>query len=209
LFHAICENGALVSELPPGCAPHRMRFLDRNRLIAALGMGTLVVEAAARSGARRTATEARDLGRPLMVVPGPVTAESSVGCHRLLREEPTAVLVTCAADVLEMVGRLGLDLAPVPRGEVTPRDELTPELSRVLDAVPVLRAQGPARIAGTAGVPLSEVELALGRLALLDLVEEFRGGWRLAQAARPNRSVKAHRSGDTGQSDTPATSRGA
>jgi len=98
LFAAICDNGLIVSELPPGSAPHRMRFLDRNRLIAALGAGTVVVEAAARSGARRTALEARDLGRALMIVPGPVHAESSVGCHRLLRDVPTSVLVTGAHD---------------------------------------------------------------------------------------------------------------
>jgi DNA processing protein len=191
LFGAITENGLVVSELPPGSAPHRMRFLDRNRLIAALGAGTVVVEAAARSGAHRTAREARDLGRALMVVPGPVTVESSVGCHRLLREEPSAVVVTGARDVLEMVGRMGLDLAPVPQGEITPRDELTPDLARVLDAMPVLRAQGPARIATTAGLPLGEVERAIGRLDLLGLVEEYGGGWRLAKAARPSRSDTA------------------
>jgi DNA processing protein len=203
LFGAIAENGLVVSELPPGSAPHRMRFLDRNRLIAALGAGTVVVEAAARSGAHRTAREARDLGRALMVVPGPVTVESSVGCHRLLREEPTAVVVTGGADVLEMVGRVGVDLAPIPQGEVRPRDELTPDLARVLDAMPVLRAQGPARIATTAGLPLSEVERALGRLDLLGLAEEFSGGWRLAKAAR------IIRSGENGKSDTPAEAEGA
>ena len=203
LFGAICENGAIVSELPPGSAPHRMRFLGRNRLIAALGSGTVVVEAAARSGARRTATEARALGRALMIVPGPVTAESSVGCHRMLREEPTAVLVTRAADVVELVGRVGLDLAPVQQGQVTSRDALTPELARVLDAVPVRRPQGPARVARTAGLPLGDVERALGRLVLIGMVEESGGGWRLASAARPGQS------GETRAPDTPATAEGA
>lgn len=211
LFAAICDNGLIVSELPPGSAPHRMRFLDRNRLIAALGAGTVVVEAAARSGARRTALEARDLGRALMIVPGPVHAESSVGCHRLLRDVPTSVLVTGAADVLEMVGRIGHDLAPVPQGPVTARDELPLELARVLDAVPVVRAQGPARLAATAGLPLGDVERALGRLALLGHVEEHDGGWRLSRAER--RSRPGHhagsRSGATREQDTPATSGGA
>ena len=191
LFAAICDSGAIVSELPPGSAPHRRRFLDRNRLIAALGAGTVVVEAAARSGARRTATEARDLGRPLMVVPGPVTAQTSVGCHRLLREEPTSVVVTTAADVIEMVGRVGFDLAPIPHGETTRRDELTLEMARVLDAVPVVRSQGPARIAGTAGLPLADVELALGRLDLLGFVEEHDGGWRLSADERRRRRAES------------------
>jgi DNA processing protein len=181
LFAAVRESGAVVSELPPGSAPHRMRFLDRNRLIAALGAGTVVVEAASRSGARRTATEARDLGRSLMVVPGPVTATESVGCHRILREEPASVLVTSAADVLEVVGRIGLDLAPVPRAPVHRRDGLSPDVARVLDAVPVLRAQGPARIAATAGLPLQVVERGLGLLQLSGLVEARGAGYRLAR----------------------------
>jgi DNA processing protein len=188
LFEAIAESGLIVSELPPGSAPHRMRFLDRNRLIAALAAGTVVVEAAARSGARRTALDALALGRSLMIVPGSVIASSSVGCHRLLREKPEAVLVTGAADVCEQVGRIGADLAPVPQGATTSRDALTAELARVLDAVPVYREQGPARIAATAGLPLRDVELALGRLEMVGLVEQRAGHWRLSAAQRRARS---------------------
>ena len=86
LFSRIAETGLLVSEWPPGCAPLRHRFLVRNRLIAALTRGTVVVEAAARSGAQATARRARQLGRQVMVVPGPVTSAMSVGCHELLRD---------------------------------------------------------------------------------------------------------------------------
>ena len=184
LFDAACRDGLLVSELPPGAAPHRHRFLTRNRLIAALACGTVVVEAAIRSGARRTASEARALGRPLMVVPGPVTSAVSAGCHALLREGDSAVLVTSVAEVLEMVGRIGDDLAPVQRGPVSARDELPTDAALVLDAVPARRAVGPARIARTAGMALATVESALGVLALLGLVEQRPEGWRLSAAAR-------------------------
>jgi DNA processing protein len=184
LFEQIAVDGAVVSELPPGSAPHRLRFLTRNRLIAGLAAGTVIVEAAVRSGAKRTATYTRELGRPLMVVPGPVTSEQSTGCHQLLRDDPLTVLVTNAAEVLEMVGRIGDDLAPVLRGEVLPRDELSPESQRVLDALPVLRAQGPARIADTAGLPLTVVEGALGVLLLGGLAEQRDSGWRLSRATR-------------------------
>jgi DNA processing protein len=196
LFANILECGVLVSELPPGCAPHRQRFLTRNRLIAALAAGTVVVEAAVRSGAKRTATYTRHLGRPLMVVPGPVTSALSVGCHQLLRDHPESVLVTSAAEVVDTVGRIGDDLAPLVRDEVLPRDELSAETARVLEAVPVVRGQGPARIAATAGLPLATVEGALGMLLLEGFVEERAGGWRLAAGPR-DAALALGRTGDT------------
>jgi DNA processing protein len=106
------------------------------------------------------------------------------------------VLVTGAADVVEMVGRIGDDLAPVLRDEVLPRDELSAETARVLEAVPVVRAQGPARIAATAGLPLGTVEEALGMLLLEGLVEERAGAWRLASAPRAE-ALALSRTGDT------------
>jgi DNA processing protein len=90
----------VISEYPPGVLPARHRFLLRNRLIAALASGTVVVEAASRSGSLVTARHARDLDRPLMAVPGPVTSAMSAGCHQLIREHGAA-LVTSAADVLQ------------------------------------------------------------------------------------------------------------
>ena len=79
LFERAEVGGLVVSESPPGSAPHRHRFLTRNRLIAALSTGTVVTEAAARSGALNTAAHCIRLGRPLMAVPGPVTSAMSVG----------------------------------------------------------------------------------------------------------------------------------
>ncbi|MGA2828361.1 MAG: DNA-processing protein DprA [Streptosporangiaceae bacterium] len=106
LLTGVCAQGVLVSEWPPGQTPTRRRFLIRNRVIGALSRGTVVVEAGLRSGALNTARHARDLGRPLMAVPGPVTSEVSAGCHMIMREWG-AVCVTGAADVIEMLAPLG------------------------------------------------------------------------------------------------------
>ena len=103
ILEHIAEHGAVVSESPPGHAPFKARFLSRNRLIAALTRGTVVVEAARRSGALNTATWAARLQRPLMGVPGPVTSAPSEGVHRLLRSGQ-ATVVTTGLDVLEVVG---------------------------------------------------------------------------------------------------------
>ena len=99
LFEAIAAHGSLVSEQPPGRLPTRPGFLVRNRLISALSRGTVLVEAALRSGALNTARHARDQNRPLMAVPGPVTSTASAGCHLAIRDWG-AVCVTDVHDVL-------------------------------------------------------------------------------------------------------------
>jgi DNA processing protein len=181
LFHRIADNGLLVSEWPPGCAPLRHRFLVRNRLIAALTRGTVVVEAAARSGAQATARRAQDLGRQVLVVPGPVTSAMSVGCHELLRDEDLgAVLVSSAAQVIQAVGRIGDDLAPLLVGPSSPRDGLSDVALRVLDACPVRTGVPPDRLAAVAGCDVLEVLRVLPALELADLVEWTGTGWRLA-----------------------------
>lgn len=103
LLKRIMNTGAVVSEVPPGGAPTRWRFLQRNRLIAAMAGGTVVIEAGYRSGSLNTATHARDLDRPLGVVPGPITSGQSAGCHRLLRTNPAAELVTSVADMVDLM----------------------------------------------------------------------------------------------------------
>src|SRR4029078_13034542 len=85
LLDHLADRGAVVSELAPGCAPTRLRFLARNRVIAALTRGTVVVEAAVRSGALNTANWANRLHRTVMGVPGPVTSAPSQGVHQLIR----------------------------------------------------------------------------------------------------------------------------
>jgi DNA processing protein len=107
LFEQITETGLLISEWPPGSEPLRHRFLIRNRVIAAATVGTVLTEAAARSGAIQTMNRVLSLRRAAMVVPGPVTSAMSVGCHDLLRSRPDAALVTGMPHVLEAVGRIG------------------------------------------------------------------------------------------------------
>ena len=105
LFSEICENGALVSEVLPGAHAIPSRFLTRNRIIAALSQATLVVEAAFRSGSLRTARDAAELMRPVMAIPGPISAPTSEGCHRLIGER-AAELVTSVADAVELISTL-------------------------------------------------------------------------------------------------------
>src|SRR5690349_14977775 len=147
---------SVVSEYPPGTTPARHRFLVRNRLIAAFGAGTVVVEAGRRSGALSTAAHARRLGRPVMAVPGPVTSAMSLGCHDLLRREwaddgPPTRLVTCASDVLgEISATPGAAEGAVAEDELMARsgaghaqsigfqrelDALTPAQGAVYDAL--------------------------------------------------------------------------
>ncbi len=105
LFDEICENGAIISEVMPGVTAMPHRFLIRNRLIAALSLSTLVVEAAFRSGSLRTARDAAELLRPVMAIPGPISSPSSEGCHRLIGER-AAELVTSVADAMELISAL-------------------------------------------------------------------------------------------------------
>jgi DNA processing protein len=184
LFARVLEDGLLVSEWPPGCAPLRHRFLVRNRLIAGLTRGTVVVEAAARSGAQATANRARDLTKAVMAVPGPVTSAMSVGCHELLRDrerQRPAVLVTTAAQVVEEVGRLGEDLAPPVERPGTPRDSLSDVARRVLDACPVRLGAPPERLAAVAGCTVVDVLRVLPALEVADLVEWTGTGWRVTR----------------------------
>jgi DNA processing protein len=185
LLNRIADSGLLVSEWPPGAAPHQHRFLVRNRLIAGLTRGTVVVEAAARSGATATANRARTLGKRVMVVPGPVTSAMSVGCHELLRdEEARATLVATAAHVIEAVGGIGSDLADPPERPTGPRDGLSDLAARVLDACPVRTGVSPERLAAIAGCDVLEVMRVLPALELADLVQWTGTGWRVSPPPR-------------------------
>ncbi|MFZ0322963.1 MAG: DNA-processing protein DprA, partial [Actinomycetes bacterium] len=183
LFERIAVDGVVVSELPPGCHPTRSRFLTRNRLIAALSRGTVVVEAAHRSGALNTAASARHLHRPVLGVPGPVTSPMSAGVHRLLRQyrEEVAV-VTGADDVVEELGPLG-SWAPDPVVPAKASDGLSTEVAATLEALPVRRAVDVERLARTAGLPSDRVLRALDQLRLLGLAELEGSGWRLAEGS--------------------------
>ena len=180
LLGQIAETGIVVSELAPGTSPTRGRFLVRNRLIAALSVGTVVVEAARRSGSLATLSRARLLTRHVMAVPGPVTSAMSAGCHDQLRfpGEP-AICVTAVEEVLDVVGALGDDAAVALRGPVGPRDGLSDTVRLVLDAVPVHTGLGEASIARAAGVSSLVVQQVLPPLLAHGLVERTQDGWRL------------------------------
>lgn len=171
--------GAVVSELPPGSRPMRSRFLYRNRVIAALSRGTVVVEAAVRSGARNTAGHADALSRPVMAVPGPVTSAASAGCHELLRVAG-ASLVTDAADVVDIVGELGGDGSAERRGERRPHDDLDPSTLRVLEALPLRSWASPDSIGRVAGLDAPTVLRALAGLAAVHMATSKEGSWRRA-----------------------------
>ncbi len=178
LFTEIAAQGAVVSECPPEQAPTRPGFLVRNRLIAALGRGTVVVEAALRSGALNTARHARELCRPVMAVPGPVTSEQSGGCHELIREYG-AMCVTGARDVIEHLspGETGTVAGP-RRGAAIAGDELDPVARSVLEQLPVRGGLGPASVAVRAGVDLDTAMRCLGLLVAAGYAERSDRGWR-------------------------------
>ncbi|MGW4649390.1 DNA-processing protein DprA [Kitasatospora sp. NPDC004289] len=187
LIARIAAQGLLLSELPPGEHPNRFRFVLRNRVIAALTRGTVVVEAALRSGALSTARRARDLNRHTMGVAGPVTSELSAGVHALIRSG-AATLVTDAAEVSELIGAIGDDLAPRRSGPVLPRDLLTPNVAKVLEAVPATAEGAPLeRLARQAGLSQDEVQQRLYELGSLGFVERCGAHWRLARRARSGR----------------------
>src|SRR5271154_2274194 len=181
LLHRVGSNGLLVTEYPPGVRPARPRFLTRNRLVAAFAGAAVVVEAGLRGGAANTAAWARALGRVVGAVPGPVTSSASAGCHALLRNG--AELITRAADVVELVGRVG-ELAPEEQRPVTPFDGLTEAERQVYEALPGRGAATVDEIAVASGLVPEHV---LGPLAMLEVagfVERREGGWRIVRGGR-------------------------
>jgi DNA processing protein len=184
LIDRIAAQGLLLSELPLQEHPNRFRFVLRNRVIAALTRGTVVVEAALRSGALSTARRARDLNRHVMGVAGPVTSELSAGVHALIRSG-AATLVTDAGEIGELIGAIGDDLAPARSGPVLPRDLLEPPVARVLEAVPADAHGAPVdRLARQSGLPPDEVLQRLYELGSLGFVERSGAHWRLVRRNR-------------------------
>ena len=111
LWDAVVDSGVVISEAPAGSKPQRWRFPARNRLIAALGQGTVIVESHRRGGALITAEEAADRGRTVMAVPGSVLSPSAEGCNNLLVDGATPV-----RDSDDVVGTLGLSSATPETG---------------------------------------------------------------------------------------------
>ncbi|NJQ04567.1 DNA-processing protein DprA [Streptomyces lonarensis] len=180
LLERIRSQGLVVSELPPGGHPTRHRFLQRNRLLAALTRGTVVVEAAPRSGALATARRASALGRHVMGVPGSVLSAQSDGVHQLLRGG--AHLVSRAEEVIELVGAMG-ELADVA-GRSDPRDLLAEPAGRVLGAVPPRGSAPVAQIAADACCGVAATHAALLELCAFGYVERDGESWALRRGVR-------------------------
>jgi DNA processing protein len=181
LFSQIAARGVLVSEFAPGEHPTRMRFLGRNRVIAALGCGLVMVEASARSGAHNSLTWANSISRPTMAVPGPVTSATSYGPHQAIREAE-AVLVTNSAEVREMLGPLGRQL-PIPDRERRLTDQLNPVELRVYEAIPARNARSSEEISLRAELAIPQCLGVLNRLADRGLVwQNPRRLWQLTTA---------------------------
>jgi len=173
LLQRIAEEGLVVSEQPPGRAPTKARFLARNRLIAALTVGTVVVEARRRSGALNTLAWADQLGRVTMAVPGPVTSQQSVGTHEAIRDGK-AMLVGVGSDVVAALGGLEIPSGSTaqPGEGDTAFDALTSDQARVLDALDWSTPLDTFGVAGRAGLGRAATERALRMLA--------EGGWAAA-----------------------------
>ncbi|MBL1079082.1 DNA-protecting protein DprA [Nocardia sp. 2] len=186
LLAEIVENGVVVTEYPPGTPARKHQFLARNRLIAALADGVVVVEAGLRSGARNTVKWSRRLGRPAMAVPGPVTSAVSVGCHRMIREGE-AYMVTCADDVLDEAGPLRLSLPGVVPPD--PEENLGGDEAAVYAALPSVGARLPRSLAEAAGVSMGSVRAALSGLEIAGLVVCDENGWSRSAAGRRGSGV--------------------
>ncbi|MGQ0841690.1 DNA-processing protein DprA [Actinokineospora sp.] len=180
LLDRIAKEGAVISEYPPGTAPAKHRFLVRNRIIASLGEGTVVVEAGVRSGARNTATTAATLGKIVLAVPGPIGSAMSLGCHELLRIG--AATVACSVpEILEAVGPIGADLAPPRDSPKRPTDGLGDQALRVHEALNSRKGTSPEHVAAESGVPLDRVRALLPELDLTGLAVRGEEGWHRAR----------------------------
>jgi DNA processing protein len=185
LYDEVAESGLLVSESPPGCAPHRHRFLSRNRIIAALSSSTVVIEAALRSGALNTAGHCVSLGRPLLAVPGPVTSAMSAGCHALInRPENPAQLVSSVDEIMAVIGPVSdrgvLINTDQPQKNNT-YDDLEPTARVVLDGMPARSWAREDEIAARSGVAIAVVLQTLPVLRMGGYLEVGREGYRLSR----------------------------
>lgn len=175
LLQRISTQGAVCSEVVPGTAPTRWRFLQRNRLIAALSDAILVTEAGMRSGTLNTAGHGAEIGRQLGVVPGPITSVASAGCHRLVKEYG-AQLITNGSDLLDLLGHSPLGVFP-SEGVLADSGDLEnpsrqPSLHvRLLDALPLRGSRSLEHAAKLAGVSTQEARDAFAELELLGNVK--------------------------------------
>jgi len=178
LLREIAASCVLISELPPGMRPNRYRFLNRNRVIAALSAATIVVEARYRSGALSTANHAHDIGRIVGAVPGQINVPSSTGCHRLLKETP-ALLIDDPVDLQAIFKPLETVTSPSSdRTECQPYDFLDVEEMLVFEALPVKARTNIERLCSITGLAVPRITGILTKLARHNLANHSDTGWR-------------------------------
>ena len=187
-LNMIVVRGLIMSEVSVGNTPTRWRFLERNRLIAALARHTIVVEARWRSGALNTARHAMEIGRTLWAVPGQINSPNSVGTNRLLRDG-LAQTLTEAADILEYDAAAGFELGTEHESEwdqaasSSALDELTERQGRVWDDLSPRSYRGVDEIAAALGLSARDVMADLFHLGRCGLVESSGTSWRKVRPA--------------------------
>lgn len=187
-LNMIVDRGLIMSEVSVGNTPTRWRFLERNRLIAALARHTIVVEARWRSGALNTARHAMEIGRTLWAVPGQINSPNSVGTNRLLRDG-LAQTLTEAADILEYDAAAGFELGTEHESEwdraasSSTLDELTERQGRVWDDLSPRSYRGVDEIAAALGLSARDVMADLFHLGRCGLAESSGTSWRKVRPA--------------------------
>lgn len=187
-LNMIVDHGLIMSEVSVGNTPTRWRFLERNRLIAALARHTIVVEARWRSGALNTARHAMEIGRTLWAVPGQINSPNSVGTNRLLRDG-LAQTLTEAADILEYDAAAGFELGTEHESEwdraasSSALDELTERQGRVWDDLSPRSYRGVDEIAAALGLSARDVMADLFHLGRCGLAESSGTSWRKVRPA--------------------------
>ncbi|WP_144712374.1 DNA-processing protein DprA [Curtobacterium pusillum] len=180
LLRNVLGRGRVLSESPPGTRPTRWRFLSRNRLIAALSGATVVVEAAARSGALNTAHHALHLGRPVFAVPGAFTSAASVGCHRLIADGNAQIVVGPSDPVTALLADTSVPgdaTGPSPEsGTVVLATGADPHVQRALDALD-RRPLPVEEIARRSGLSVDDAMDALALAQLEGLAVPLADGW--------------------------------
>jgi DNA processing protein len=177
LLLTVAGRGALLAESPPGTRPSRWRFLNRNRLIAALGTTTVVVEAGARSGALNTANHAAQLGRQVFAVPGPYSSASSTGCHRLIADGRAEIVVhpRDPVDAAVRASTGAVESAGPALALVSARED--PDVLRVVDALSRRRPLPADEVARRSGMSLADTTDALALAELQGVVQRTPHGW--------------------------------
>lgn len=173
LLRRIVQTGAVVSELPPGTVPTKWRFLQRNRLIAALANCTLVVEANWRSGALNTVTHSERLDREVFAIPGPITSPKSAGTNKLIADERARLIV----DPEDLLDRLGVQARKVSATELAGLGAIE---VRVLDALG-FDCLEVSEISAAAGLTRDEARYGLGILELEGIVLRRDNAWARSQ----------------------------